>query len=93
MLQGTNTPNLTALGSFLFSIPVTNAFVERLFSLMTAAWTDQRNRCSVDLIKREIQVKNNVAYNCTEFYSYDVKEKVLLEAVRSNKKYTFKKKN
>ncbi|KAK7879558.1 hypothetical protein WMY93_033730 [Mugilogobius chulae] len=53
LLKDSNTPNMTALGSFLFSIPITNAFVERLFSLMTAAWTDQRNRCSVDLIKYE----------------------------------------
>ncbi|CAM4600073.1 unnamed protein product [Leuciscus chuanchicus] len=59
LLQGTYTHNLTVLGSFLFSIPVTNAHVERVFSLMTAAWTDQRNRCSVD-IKSEIQVKSNL---------------------------------
>lgn len=93
LLQATNTPNLTVLGSFLFSIPVTNAHVERVFSLMTAAWTDQRNRCSVDLIKSEIQVKNNFGYSCMEFYSYALKEKTLLEAVRSDKKYKFKKKN
>ena len=93
LLQGINTPNLTSLGSFLFSIPVTNAHVERVFSLMTAAWNDQRNRCSVDLIKSEIQVKNNFEYSCTEFYSYALKEKTLLDAVWSNKKYKFKKNN
>jgi len=93
LLQGINTPNLTSLGSFLFSIPVTNAHVERVFSLMTAAWNDQRNRCSVDLIKSEIQVKSNFEYSCTEFYSYALKEKTLLDAVWSNKKYKFKKNN
>lgn len=41
LLQGTNTPNLNAIASFLLSIPVTNAFVVRVFSLMMAAWTDQ----------------------------------------------------
>lgn len=91
LLKDANTPNLTALGSFLFSIPVTSAFVERVFSHMTSAWTDQRNRCSVALIKSEIQVKSNFGLSCTEFYSFAVKEKALLEAARSNKKYKFKK--
>ena len=91
LLKGTNTPNLTAVASFIFSIPITNAPVERVFSLMTAAWTDQRNRCSVELIKSEIQVKTNFEYGCTEFYRYVIKEKALLEAARSSKKYKPKK--
>ncbi|KAM7423439.1 hypothetical protein PAMA_011144 [Pampus argenteus] len=88
LLKGTKTPNLTAVASFLFGIPVTNASVERVFSLMGAAWTDQRNRCSVELIKSEIQVKTNFEYTCKEFYSYALKEKTLLEAARSSKKAT-----
>ncbi|KAM7423438.1 hypothetical protein PAMA_011143 [Pampus argenteus] len=90
LLKGTKTPNLTAVASFLFGIPVTNASVERVFSLMGAAWTDQRNRCSVELIKSEIQVKTNFEYTCKEFYSYALKEKTLLEAARSSKKYKVK---
>ncbi|KAI4799868.1 hypothetical protein KUCAC02_016407 [Chaenocephalus aceratus] len=90
LLQGKNTPNLTAVASFLLSIPITNASVERVFSLMTAAWTDQRNRCSVELIKSEIQVKTYFEYSCKEFYTYALKEKALLEAARSSKKYKVK---
>ncbi|XP_041844096.1 uncharacterized protein LOC121641831 [Melanotaenia boesemani] len=90
LLKGTKTPNLTAVASFLISIPITNAAVERMFSLMTAAWTVQRNHCSVELIKSEIQVKTNFEYSCKEFYSYALKQKALLEAARSSKKYKAK---
>lgn len=48
--KGTITPNLTVVASFLLSIPINSALAERVFSLKTAAWTDQRNRCSVGLI-------------------------------------------
>ncbi|KAI4810800.1 hypothetical protein KUCAC02_013730 [Chaenocephalus aceratus] len=60
LLQGTNTPNLTAVASFLLSIPITNASI-------------------------------NFEYSCKEFYTYALKEKALLEAVRSSKKYKVKK--
>ena len=85
-------PNMTALVSFILSVPVTNAFVERLFSLMVGAWTNDRNRCSIDLIKNEIQVKVNYSFTCQDFYKHVLKEKALLDAARSNKKYKFKKK-
>ena len=90
LLKDATMPNVTALMSFILSIPVTNAFVERLFSLMVGAWTNDRNRCSIDLIKNEIQVKVNYSFTCQEFYKHVLKEKALLDAARSNKKYKFK---
>ena len=54
LLKHTHTPITRALASFLLSVPITNASVERVFSLMTGCWTDTRNRCSVNLIKSEI---------------------------------------
>lgn len=47
--QSRNTLNLTATESFLFDISVTNLSVKCIFSLMTGAWTDQQNHCSVEL--------------------------------------------
>lgn len=91
LLKGRNAPNMSVLASFLLSIPITNAAVERVFSHMTAAWTDQRNRCSVDLIKSEIQIKNNLSQSCREFYNYALNEKALLQCAQSSTKYKFKK--
>jgi hypothetical protein len=52
-------PNLIKIVSFVMSDPVSNAYVERLFSLMTCYWRKERNQCSEDLVKAEIQVKMN----------------------------------
>lgn len=82
-----HTPYLTAVASFLFSIPITNSSVERVFSRMTACWTDHRNCCSVELMKSE--VKSNFRFK--EFYAYALKERALLEAACSDKKYKVRK--
>lgn len=62
LLKHVSSPNMTALASLALSIPVTNAFVERVFSLMMAVWTETRNRATVDLIKGELLVKVNYSY-------------------------------
>ncbi|XP_060088693.1 uncharacterized protein LOC132567096 [Heteronotia binoei] len=60
--------NLLLLVSKILSIPCSNAFVERVFSLMSARWTETRNRCNVDLVKAELQVKVNFDMDCEQFY-------------------------
>jgi uncharacterized membrane protein (DUF485 family) len=47
-------PSLIKIVSFVMSIPVSNVYVERLFSLMTCYWRKERNQCSEDLVKAEI---------------------------------------
>ena len=37
-------PLLYKLDSIVFSLPVSIAFVERVFSLVSAQWTDEKNR-------------------------------------------------
>lgn len=41
------------IGIFI-SIPISNAIVERVFSLMGNLWTDERNCLSVDMVKAEL---------------------------------------
>jgi hypothetical protein len=63
-------PNLIKIVSFVMSVPVSNAYVERMFSLMTCYWRKERNQCSEDLVRTEIQVKMNYGLSCKDFYSY-----------------------
>ncbi|KAK6195887.1 hypothetical protein SNE40_001222 [Patella caerulea] len=86
-----NTPaNLIKLVSFVLSMPVCNAYVERIFSLMKNYWRDDRYQASVKLIRCEIQIKLNFKYSCQEFHKYILRNRRLLEAAKSNKKYSFK---
>jgi hypothetical protein len=80
-------PNVAKLLSFALSIPVCNAYVGRLFSLMNCYWRDKRNKCSVNLIKSEVQIKMNYQYCCKDFYFFVLRQKDLLEAAKSNTKY------
>ncbi|PSN38376.1 hypothetical protein C0J52_21480 [Blattella germanica] len=54
-------PNLFKIMQYVLAIFVSNAHVERGFSVMNALWSDARNRMSTELVKAEICVQiNNV---------------------------------
>ncbi|KAB0803108.1 hypothetical protein PPYR_00078 [Photinus pyralis] len=78
--------------SRILSVPVSNAYVERVFSLMSNLWTDERNRMRVDLVKAELCTKLNFNMSCQEFTEYIKRDeqKELLTCCKSNKKYSFK---
>ena len=42
----------------LFSIPVSNAFVERVFSLVPSQWSKERNRLCERTVKSLLQVRD-----------------------------------
>ena len=79
--------NIYCILSFVFSIPVTNAFCERVFSIMDFHWGEDRARASTELIKSEIQVKINFKETCQEFYKFCLSRKHLLVKARSGDKY------
>ncbi|KAL4096695.1 hypothetical protein QTP88_021600 [Uroleucon formosanum] len=87
-----NTPNLLKIFQFIASIPCSCA-AAMAFSLCGNAWTDSRNRLSVEHIEAELQVKINFQCNCKDFYNYVVKNEKLLKCAKSQNKYSFKKKN
>ncbi|GFX91454.1 hypothetical protein TNCV_3545371 [Trichonephila clavipes] len=50
--QKEEAPNLLKIVQFVCSVPVSNAFVERIFSVMGNVWTDERNRLAVNTVKK-----------------------------------------
>jgi hypothetical protein len=88
--QEVSVPNLIIIVSFVMSVPVINGMRRETFSLMTCYWRKERNQCSEDLVKAEIQVKMNYGLSCSDFYSYVLQNKEILRAVRSSAKYSFK---
>ena len=76
--------------SVFMSIPVSNAFVERVFSVMEKIWTDDRNRLQVNSVESELCVFFNLDIPCNAFNKYVLKKPNLLAALKSGKKYSFK---
>lgn len=82
--------NMFCIVSAALSIPASNAYCERVFSLMNAKWRKERNRASVELIKSELQIFLNFKHTCSEFYSFALSDKKLLTAAASGQKYAWR---
>ena len=80
-------PLLYKLISIVFSMPVSNAFVERVFSLVSAQWTKERNSLSEKTVKSILQVKVNLEVSCGEMQHTLSKNKELLEQILFSAKY------
>lgn len=73
--------------SIIYSVPVSNSFVETIFSLAKVQWTDTRNSLLPATVKALLQVKVNFDFNCTEMHSYLLGNKDLLRKIQSDDKY------
>ena len=78
---------LYKLISIVFSMPVSIAFVERVFSLVSPQWTKERNSLSEQTVKSVLQVKVNLEVSCGEVQKIVSKNKELLEQILSSAKY------
>lgn len=67
---------------YMFAIPAHNATVERIFSLIEAQWTDERNRMGVDTVANLIMIKFNFhGQSCIDFYKNILKNEDVLKSV------------
>ena len=82
-----NLPNLYVLVSKIMCIPVSNAFVERVFSLCGSQWTDVRNSLHVDTVKSLVEVKVNYDLSCSQMYQYLLSNNKLLKMISGGEKY------
>lgn len=78
------------IASYFFSIPGHNANCERIFSLIEAQWTKERNRLSVETVRDIVSVKFNFKkISCSEFYKYLLRPEnsKLLRQIGDSRKY------
>lgn len=95
IFRHTEMTELFKIISKVLSIPISNAFVERIFSLMNNLWTDERNNLSVHMVKAELCTKINFNMSCDDFLDFISKpeQQSLLEASQTSSKYDLKKNN
>ena len=82
--------NVFKIASFLLSIPGTSAYCERIFSVMSSKWRNERNRCFIKLMKSELFIYFNLKDTCREFSEKIKRDPQLLKSPKSQKKYNFK---
>ena len=78
---------LYKLVSIAFSLPVSNMFVERVLPLVSAQWTDERNRVHVNTVKSMLQIKVNLDHSCRQMHEVILKNNQLVKKIVSGKKY------
>lgn len=78
------------IAQYLFAIPAHNANVERIFSIIHAQWTDERNRLLLESVKSITVLKYNFkGVPCDKFFDLIRNDHVFLEKVKSSEKYFY----
>jgi hypothetical protein len=88
LLKNESLSGIRELVTSIFAIPTSNASVERVFSLMNAQWSEERNRLKIDTVKAILQVVMNLHMSCGEFYQKLLADERLCRLILSNKKYS-----
>lgn len=70
-------------------MPGTSAPVERIFSLMNNAWSDERARMNENIVRGLMVCKMNFGLTCNEFYEKIKNNTTLLKKVHSAEKYQY----
>nr|CAD2170295.1 unnamed protein product [Meloidogyne enterolobii] len=79
--------NLYRIVSAAISIPVSNAFIERIFSMASIQWTKERNLLEVKTVRALLLVSANFDMSCIEMHKMLSGNKKLLERIHLGEKY------
>ena len=79
-------PCLLGLVTRISSVPVSNSFIETVFSLANIQWTDSRNLLLPATVNSLLQVKVNFDHKGSETYSHLLCNNTLLK-INGNEKY------
>ncbi|KFM67557.1 hypothetical protein X975_18507, partial [Stegodyphus mimosarum] len=79
-------PSLTKIVEYAFCLPGTSAPVERVFSLMNNAWTDDRGLMKEFTVKGFMTCKINIGLACDDSCNNIKNKKDFLKKVLDNKK-------
>jgi hypothetical protein len=71
----------------LFSHSGRSAFIETVFSIKNALWTDEKNSFLVETIKAMIVTKTHFRDLSHDFYTLILNKPKLLREIRSSRKY------
>ena len=82
--KGSDAPNLKKMVKYILSIPVINANVKHIFSMMKNLWTNKRNGLKHKLVKTERCVNVNYDQACSQFLLC-LQARALLKLVKVNK--------
>ncbi len=83
-------PNIKIILETVFYIYSSNVYIEWVFSIMNNICSDDRSKLLTPNLKAELCVKINYNFKCSQFYDYIKNNDKLLNACKSNSKYTFK---
>ena len=85
--QNDSLPLIYKLVSIVFSIPVSNAFVERVFSLVSSQWSKERNGLNEKTVKSLLQIRVNLDLSCSKMHELISEDQKLLKQIVSGEKY------
>lgn len=81
-------PELLRIVQYGFTVPITNASAERVFSLVNKVWTEDKSNINMETLKHGLQLKFNSKFTCTQFHEFIRTKPAALTKVRSNEKYS-----
>ena len=72
---------------YIFCLPGTSTFAERIFSMMNTIWSEEKNTMKKSTVEGLLIYKLNIGLSCSKFYTKIRKNKQFLKKVHSSGKY------